>query len=86
MPDINIRNWPTAEAIVCPIMMTNNNQIINCSIFKCLRTKYATGPSLMSTPAICWAVTICICLGNQVGNKHKYKDKDKYQKRRQRKK
>jgi len=35
------------------------------SLGECLRTKYATGPSLMSTPAICWAVTICICLGNQ---------------------
>ena len=34
---------------------------------QCLSAKYRTGPSLLSIPAICWAVTICICLGNQVG-------------------
>ena len=36
---------------------------------QCLSAKYRTGPSLLSIPAICWAVTICICLGNQVGKK-----------------
>jgi len=35
------------------------------SLGECLRAKYRTGPSLLATPAICWAVTICICLGNQ---------------------
>jgi len=35
------------------------------SLGECLRAKYRLGPSLLATPAICWAVTICICLGNQ---------------------
>jgi len=35
------------------------------SLGECLSAKYRTGPSLLSIPAICWAVTICICLGNQ---------------------
>jgi len=35
------------------------------SLGECLRAKYRLGPSLFATPAICWAVTICICLGNQ---------------------